>query len=364
VALVVNALALVVSAPALGGVPPSYPFAPPDGLRAAGPRDGLPDLWADGAPCATGCYPQGALPGWPMRPFHRPHLLNAGLNERRPASLHSGVDIVARDGTPVFAVQAGSAHLIATRGPDARLQIGQFVYWHIRARVREGQQVSAYGEVVGTVLEGAGHLHLSEVSGDRYLNPLRPGGRVLSPWLDTAAPVVGRPRFKRGGRVLIRGFDPQSTRRRGASTPVLGLAGLAYRVFDSHGRRVGPLQWALRGSRHLPDDKRRAIYAHGSHPAHAKCSSRLRRPCRPNWVYRLAGGLAPRISLGGRGVYTLTAYAWDWAGSVRALDTDVKLLGESLRVVRHRAIFRKRRGRRFEFVRPTGLREAGSHIAS
>ena len=143
--------------------------------------------------CPTGCYPQAALAGWPMRPFHRPHLLNAGLNERRPANLHSGVDIVAPDGTPVYAVQPGTAHVIATAGPDARVRIGGFEYWQIRPRVREGQQVSAYREVIGTVLEGAGHLHFSELSGDRYLNPLRPGGRVLSPWRDSAAPVSGAP---------------------------------------------------------------------------------------------------------------------------------------------------------------------------
>jgi hypothetical protein len=327
-------------------MPPTYPFAPPDGLRAPKLRDRLPRLWADRRPCSTGCYPPGALPGWPIKPFHRPHLLNAGLNERRPRNLHSGVDILARDGTPVYAVQPGRAQVLEATGPDARVQIGQFVYWHVRIRVREGEDVRPYSEVVGTVLEGAGHLHLSELSGDdRYLNPLRPGGRVLSPWRDIAAPVLGRPRFLARRRVLIRGFDPQSARRRGFSTPVLGLAGLAYRLFDSRGRPAGPLLWALRGSRHLPDGRRRAIYGRGSHPAHAKCSSRRRRPCRPNWIYRLAGGLAPRLEVRGGRIYTLSAYAWDWAGNVRALDTDVKFVHGKPRVGRKRAIFRRPRGR-------------------
>ncbi len=234
------ALVLFPAPPADGRLPPSFPFAPPDELRAPKARDRLPRLWADGGSCSTGCYPPGALPGWPIKPFHRPHLLNAGLNERRPGNLHSGIDVLARDGTPVYAVQPGRARVLEATGPDARVQIGQFVYWHVRPRVREAQYVLAYGEVVGTVLEGAGHLHLSELSGDdRYLNSLRPGGRVLSPWRDTAAPVLAHPRFLPRRRVLIRGFDPQSARRRGSSTPVLGLAGLAYRLFDSRGRVWG-----------------------------------------------------------------------------------------------------------------------------
>jgi hypothetical protein len=234
------------------------------------------------------------------------------------------------------------ANVIEGRGPDARVQIGRFVYWHVRPRVGEGQYVRPYGDVVGTVLPGAGHLHLSELIGDVYLNPLRPGGRVLSPWRDAAAPVLGRPRFRAGQRVLIRGFDPQSARRRGYSTPVLGLAGLAYRLFDSRGRRLGPLHWALRGSQHLPDSSRTAIYAPGSHPAHARCSTRRRRPCRANWIYWLAGGLAPPLELRPRRLYTLTTYAWDWSGNVRVLDTELTLLRGRLRAVRRVALFRRR----------------------
>jgi hypothetical protein len=346
VAAVVGALALLAGEPAHGGLPPSYPFAPPKGLRAAKARDRLPNLWADGRRCSTGCYAAGALPGWPVKPFHRAHLLSAGLNERRPGNLHSGVDIPVPGGTPVFAVQPGEARVLAATGPDARVQVGRFVYWHIRPRVREGEYVRPYSGVIGTVLEGAGHLHLSELSADdRYLNPLRPGGRVLSPWRDSAAPVLGRPRFLPRRRVLIRGFDPQSARRRGASTPVLGLAGLAYRLFDSRGKPVGPLHWALRGSQHLPDERRRTIYAPGSHPAYAKCATLRRRPCRPNWIYRLAGGQAPRLDVRGRRVYTLSAYAWDWAGTVRALDTDVKFVRGRPRIGRKQAVFRRLRER-------------------
>jgi hypothetical protein len=302
-------------------VPRTWPFAPPLGLRHA--RSGVPSLWNDGQPCSTGCRAPGAIAGWPVRPFHRQHRLRAGLNELRRVNLHVGVDILARDGTRAYAMQAGRARILAARGVDARVQVGQFIYWHIRPRVREGQFVRPYDTVVGTVLRGAGHLHLSEVRGGRYLNPLRPGGRVLAPWRDRGRPVLGRPIFRSGGRVLLKGFDPLTSRRRGSRTPVLGLAGLAYRLRDDRGRRLGPLHWALRGSQHLADRLRSAIYARGSHAAGAQCAGARRHPCRPNWVYRLAGGLAPRLRVRERRVYTLTAYGWDWAGHVSALDTRV-----------------------------------------
>jgi hypothetical protein len=306
--------------------PRTWPFAAPGELRSVEARDALPRLYDDGLACSTGCRAPGASPGWPVRPFHRPHLLRAGLNELRPDNFHLGVDILARDGTPVYAVEGGNARVVASSGSDARVRVGAFEYWHIRPAVREGQYVRAYTDVVGTVLGGAGHVHLSELRGDRYLNPLRPGGRVLAPWRDTARPVVGRPRFLPGGRVLIAGFDPVIGRGHGASrTPVLGLAGLAYRLSDERGRR-GRLQWAFRGTQHLPATLRRAVYAPGSRPADAKCAA-LRHPCRPSWVYRLAGGLAPRLAVRERRAYRLTAYAYDWAGHRSALDTRVVFVG-------------------------------------
>ena len=298
-------------------VPRTWPFAPPKGLRAVRARDALPRFYADGRPCSVGCRAPGAIPGWPLRPFHRAHVLRAGINELRTGNLHTGVDILARDGKPVYAVQGGTARVLASRGVDARVQVGQFIYWHVHPAVHDGQRVRPYSTVVGRVLRGQGHLHLSEVRGSVFLNPLRPGGRVLAPLRDRAPPVLGRPRFREGGAVTIPAFDPQSRGFR----PVLALAGLAYRLFDSHGHRVGPLRWALRGTQHLPSAYRRRIYAAGSRWPAAKCLMRRHRLCRPNWVYRLAGGLAPPLRVHEQRVYTLTAYAWDWGGHVRARDT-------------------------------------------
>ena len=122
--------------------------------------------------------------------------------------MHKGIDIQAQDGTPVYAMQPGTARVLAAGTADERVQVGSYLYWHIHHRVRTGQFVSAYRTVVGTILNGAGHLHLSELSGERFLNPLRPGGRVLSPWTDTQAPIIGSPTVAPGGRVERRGVRP------------------------------------------------------------------------------------------------------------------------------------------------------------
>src|SRR5215210_2201872 len=320
-------LTMLAAAPGgLAATPRTWPFTPPREIRGVRAGDALPNLYADGQACSTGCRAPGAVPGWPVRPFRRQHRLRAGLNELRPGNLHLGVDILARDGTPVYAVQSGTVTEIVRAGRDTHVRVGSFEYWHIQPAVGEGQAVGAYGTVLGTVLPGAAHVHLSELSGSRYLNPLRPGGRVLAPWRDDARPVLGRPRFLSGGRVLIRAFDPVAAPgRRGAHAPVLGLAGLAYRLYDERGRR-GRLQWALRGTQHLPNSRRGAIYAPGSRLAPAKCAA-LSRPCRPSWVYRLAGGLAPRLRAKPRRAYRLTVYAFDWSGQRSALDTRIVFVG-------------------------------------
>lgn len=320
-ALATAAVLFLAPADASGRVPATFPFNPPKALRAVRAFDRLGPFWADGLPCSTGCRAPGAVTGWPVRPFNRPHLLRAGTNELRPSNLHLGVDVFARDGSPVYAVQSGTARIVESRGRDARVRIGAFEYWHIAPRVAEGQYVRAYGEVVGVILRGTGHIHLSELAGNRYLNPLRPGGRVLGPWSDRARPVLDRPRFGGRGTVSIGGFDPQGPTRRPSRAPVLGLAALAYRVFDEGRRPVGPLRWAFRGSQVLPNAFRSAVYAPGSHPGAAQCARLRRRPCRPRWNYRLAGGLAPALRLPSGRVFTLTAYAWDWAGNTSALDT-------------------------------------------
>jgi hypothetical protein len=314
----------------VGGHPANIvPFTPSPALRGPRRADHLPAFWADGGACAVGCRPGGAIAGWPLRPFHRQHALRAGLNERRTGSLHSGVDIQARNGQAVYAMSSGRAHVIR-QGIDTRVKVGRYLYWHVVPAVAEGQGVAAYRTVVGHVITPAGHLHLSETRGtdpsdESYLNPLRPGARVLAPYRDLAPPVIGDPTVRGGGVVDVRAYDPQSfTVRTTYVTPVLAPAALAYRLFDRRGHPVTPLRWALRGTHVYPFGVATRLYWPGARGGGWLCFAYHPR-CTPNWHYRLAGGLAPPLPAVPSGRYRLSTYAWDWAGNVTARDDSVRL---------------------------------------
>jgi hypothetical protein len=316
--------------------PANWPFEPPGKLQ----RDvsGLPDWWDDGSSCAVGCRPHGARFGWPLRPFHERHALRAGLNELRPSTFHVGIDIQAEDGVKVYAMQPGRAHIIESSGAEERVQVGSYVYWHVNLRVHEGQAVHSFKTVLGTTKKGFGHLHLSELSGSRYLNPLRPHGRVLFPWRDSAAPVLARPRFLSDGRVLLDAFDPQSFRiRTRYHTPVLALAALAYRILDRDGHKVTGLRWALRGTQNYDWSAHSAVYASDTRAPTFYCW--FRPNCKPRWDYVLAGGLAPSTRELGlpSGRYVLKAYGWDWAGNGSTITAPFRLNGGARRAARPRA---------------------------
>jgi hypothetical protein len=168
-----------------------------------------------------------------------------------------------------------------------------------------------------------GHLHLSEVTASgEFLNPLRPGGRVLSPWHDSAAPVIGRPVVSADGRATVKAFDPQSFNVRTTyETPVLAPAGLAYQVFGGRRQLIVPLHWALRGNRVLPGSQAPLLYAPDARQPGFSCFA-TQRICKPNWDFVLAGGLAPRLGAAGLrpGRYRLDVYAWDYEGNVTARD--------------------------------------------
>jgi hypothetical protein len=303
----------------------TYPFRPSPSQRAVRAREGLPPWWDDGTPCAVGCRSPGVIPGWPLRPFHRQHALRDAIDARRDSTFHVGIDIQARKGDRVYAIQPGIVHVIEATGAEERVQVGNFIYWHVRHRVHEGQRVVPYRTVLGTIKPGFGHLHLSEVDfANRYLDPLRPGGRAIGPWRDTAAPVIGRPAFRPGGRVYLEAFDRQSFLIRTTyETPVLSVAGLAWRLFDSHGRAVGPLDWAFRGTQVLPFSLDRLVWAPDARRPGFTCFA-TREICKPNWDYVLAGGLAPPLShatLTACGC-TLRVYAWDYASNAVERDFD------------------------------------------
>jgi Peptidase family M23 len=148
---------------------------------------------------AAAAYP------WPLKPFDRQHAIRGNFGDprtrrgnidavgRNPLSFHSGVDIQAPDGTPVYAVEGGEVvftgrYAIAIGTPyaaaSAPLVIG---YWHIDRAVANFQYVAPQ-QLIGYVHPGAGHVHLSERRNGEFVNPLLPGG--LTPYADTKPPVI------------------------------------------------------------------------------------------------------------------------------------------------------------------------------
>jgi hypothetical protein len=299
-----------------------WPFSLSRLQRPTTMRDALPPYWADGLPCSAGCTAPGAIPGWPLKPFHRQHAIRAGINELRPANFHVGVDIEARNSQPVYAIQSGYATIRYPGTGDVNVDVGDFYYWHINPSVSDGQYVVAYKTVIGRVLKGFYHLALSEGTTADYLNPLRPGGS-LRPYHNSDPPIIGVPRIFRDGRVVVGAFGPQSVVQTGMryETPVLAPSSLAWRLYDSHNRALTGLEWAMRGSQNYPASLKSAIFAPGASNPGFECFL-TRRRCIPNWVYWLAGGLTPPLPLDSlaRGRYRLTVYAWDWAGNTSALD--------------------------------------------
>ncbi len=299
-----------------------WPFSVSPLERATTAADGVPPFWADALPCSVGCSAPGAIPGWPLQPFHQQHAIRAGINELRPANFHVAVDIEARNFQPVYAIQSGYATIRYPGTGDVNVDVGNFYYWHINPTVSDGQYVVAYKTVIGQVLYGFTHVAVSEGSTNDYLNPLRPGGS-LRPYADIEPPIIGTPRIFSDGRVIVGSFDPQSLVATGFpyETPVLAPSSLAWRLYNARGDALTGLEWAMRGSQNYPSGLKPVIFAPGAANPGFHCFFTEHR-CVPNWVYWLAGGLTPPLPLSRlpRGRYRLTVYAWDWAGNTSALD--------------------------------------------
>lgn len=138
--------------------------------------------------------------GWPVKPFDKQHAVRGffcdpRIGDQGQKSFHFGVDVSAPDGTPVYAVEAGTVYSegeqnIAVIGPH------EHAYWHIVPTVRPGQRVAKHA-LIGHIAKAWGHVHLAERRGGRYWNPLRAG--ALMPFEDYGAPVVDRILAERGG---------------------------------------------------------------------------------------------------------------------------------------------------------------------
>jgi hypothetical protein len=152
--------------------------------------------------------------GWPVKPFDQPHPIRGGFGDPRTVFLgpptkrtlmesggsfqfHFGVDISAPDGTAVYPVESGTVSSVnfdwlAVDSGNGR----SFQYWHIVSAVSVGEHVQADVTVLGHIIRGAGHVHLTELDGGYVVSPLQPGH--LSPYVDHTTPRVAFVEFRDG----------------------------------------------------------------------------------------------------------------------------------------------------------------------
>lgn len=146
--------------------------------------------------------------GWPVKPFNQQHPVRGFFGDPRigsggGTSFHFGIDVSVPDGTPVYAVAAGTVHLNVAGGPQNIAVTSPGVthgYWHVQPTVSDAQHVNAHA-LLGHVVPAQGHVHLAErTPGGPYLNPLRPG--AVAPFAKYGAPTVDRIVAERNGHGL------------------------------------------------------------------------------------------------------------------------------------------------------------------
>ncbi len=203
---------------------------------------------------------------WPIKPFHVQHPVRGNFGDPRTIfrgrenfrlfgepdgsgafSLHNGIDISARAGTPVYPVVSGIVRKVRVDEVVVQTADGRaFQYWHIRPRVHVGQAVAAEVTDLGHVTREVGHVHLTEIDGHIVVNPLVPGH--LSPYADLQRPEVSA--------IAVRSDRGTSMQ----STFVHGSVALVADAFDRsavpvpkpwNDTRVSPavITWTLRSDR-------------------------------------------------------------------------------------------------------------------
>ena len=148
---------------------------------------------------------------WPNQPFNSSHFINGTFCEYRNTlsanHFHSGVDIGEPDGNPIYPCLDGIVYSYSTSDGDNNfVRVKSFVggqwkhisYVHIQPRpgLSVGDSVVAGSTILGTIIPGLGHVHLTErelVSNENAtgveINAIRFGGG-LDPFIDTYPPVI------------------------------------------------------------------------------------------------------------------------------------------------------------------------------
>ena len=286
--------------------------------------------------CASATASAHAYP-WPLKPFHRQHPIGGNFGDPRMVFthklgqggldgpgrfyFHNGVDIHAAPGTPVYPVRSGTARVLSRTAVSVTAPgFPTFQYFHLKLRVRNGQQVVALRTVLGTITTWAGHVHFAEAYAGRDLNPLAPGR--LEPYRDATRPKVSAIEFRdRRGRVLsplgLQGRVDVFADAYDLPVPVLGFrldlpvtpAVVSWRVTNASGVVVVPERTPVDFRRYEPSNRAFwRIYGRGTYPNGPVFGGQLYRRMPGRYLFRLTpSGLDTRSLRNGTYVLTVTA---------------------------------------------------------
>ncbi len=148
---------------------------------------------------------------WPVPPLNSSQGLNATFAEFRNTGssdhFHNAVDIGEPDGYPVYPSINGTVYSISNNGYDSYINVKSIIngmkkhltYYHVvpSPTLTVGQNVITGQTIIGTIYNGAAHVHLIErelldqnSSGiGNEINPVRPEGGLF-PYTDFFAPVI------------------------------------------------------------------------------------------------------------------------------------------------------------------------------
>jgi hypothetical protein len=315
-----------------------------------------------GAARGLGSGDQAANSGsyrWPVKPFDRQHPVRGSFADPRTVftssptlrgvlsggcscSLHRGVDISAPDGSPVYPVASGTVTYVNHEWIRVESGGGQaFEYWHIRANVSVGSHVDAYQTVVGHILRGSGHVHLTELENGQAVNPLAPGH--LGPYGDHTTPRVtsisfrrsetgrdGLPNLIRGRVLLVASVEDAPTInapdawRRLPVTPAL----VTWEIRSWTGKVVVQRQTAADFRDSLPNRSFWQVYARGTYQNMAVLGH--------YYSYAQPGSYLFKLSPGGFDTHRLRDGAYDLVVTATDIRGNSSSLSRRFTVANHR----------------------------
>jgi hypothetical protein len=298
---------------------------------------------------ATGHAEAAASYHWPVKPFDRQHPVRGGFGDPRTIfnaaptlrgvlsggghfDLHKGIDISAPNGSAVYPVVSGVVTLVNRTDMWVKVDSGQgrtFEYWHIHAVVGVGSHVEAGKTVLGHIVPPAGHVHLTELNGGEYVNPLAPGH--LGPYDDGTTPRVTSISFRRSetsrdqlpnrvrGRVLLLATaeDDPTISAPGAwrGLPVTPAV-ISWEIRSWTGKVVLPRRVAADFRGELPHRNLWQVYARGTYQNMTVLGRHYSYAQPGSYIFKLTSFDTNRLR---NGVYDLVVTATDIRGNSGSL---------------------------------------------